>query len=148
MLSFSMSARAKKVVPAEPTELRTPSGATAGVEGDRIVVRNSRNAVVVVYDAEHDTAEITAGDLTLSAPGGRIALRASEIVCDAGRFELRADRILERAGDVYREVEGLLQTRAERVRALVRGTFQLFAKRAQVVAEEDASVDGKRVLLG
>ncbi len=146
-----MSARAKKVAPPEPpasVELRTPSGATAGVEGDRIVVRNSRHAIVVVYDAASDTAEITAGDLTLSAPGGRIAMKASEIVLEAGRFELRAERIIERAGDVYREVEGLLQTRAERVRSVVRGAYQLFAKRAQVVAEEDASVDGKRVLLG
>jgi hypothetical protein len=143
-----MSARAKKIAPPPPTEVRTPSGATAGISGDRIVVRNSRNAIVVVYDAASDTAEITAGDLTLSAPGGRIALRASEIVCEAGRFELRAGRIVERAGDVYREIEGLLQTRAERVRTVVRGAYQLFAKRAQVVAEEDASVDGKRVLLG
>jgi len=148
MLASTMSARAKKAVPPEATELRTPSGATAGFEGDRIVVRNARNAIVVVYDAERDTAEITAGDLTLSAPGGRIALRASEIVCEAGRFELRAERIVERAGDVYREVEGLLQTRADRVRSIVRGAYQLFAKRTQIVAEEDASVDGKRVLLG
>jgi hypothetical protein len=49
---------------------------------------------------------------------------------------------------VYREVEGLLQTRAERLRSVVRGAYQLFAKRTQIVAEEDASVDGKRVLLG
>ncbi len=136
------------MVTSEPTQLRTPSGATAGVEGERIVVRNSRNAVVVVYDAERETAELHAGDLTLSAPQGRICLRASEIVCEAGRFELQAGRIVESAGDVYREVQGLLQTRAERVRTLVRGAYQVLAKRAQVVAEEDASLDGKRVLLG
>lgn len=143
-----MSARARKPVHAEPAPIRTPSGASARLEGERIVVRNSLDVIVVVYDAERDTAEITAGDLTLSAPRGRIALRASEIVCEAGRFEIDAGRIVERAGAVYREIEGVLQTRAERVRTLVRGAYQLLAVRTQIVAEEDASLDGKRVLLG
>jgi len=50
-----------------------------------------------------------------------------------------ADRIFERARDIYRDVEGLLQTRAERVRTLATGAYQLFAKRVNVVAEEDAA---------
>jgi hypothetical protein len=50
--------------------------------------------------------------------------------------------------DVYLEVEGVVHTRADRVRTIARGVFQVFSKRASVVAEEDASVDGKRVLLG
>jgi hypothetical protein len=145
-----MSARAKKAVRAVASQVQTPGGATASVEGDRLVLRNTRGAVVVVYDAERGSTEITAsaGDLTLSAPQGRIALSASEIVLDTGRFELRAGHIVERVGDVYREIEGLLQTRAQRVRTLVRGAYQLLAKRTEVVAEEDVAVDGKRVLLG
>jgi hypothetical protein len=133
-----------------PVQIRTPSGASAETEGERLVVRDARGAIVVVYDAERGTAEIAApaGDLVLSAPQGKIALRAREIECEAGRFELRAERIFEHARDVYREVEGLLQTRAERVRTLARGAYQLFAKRVNVAAEEDAAVDGKRVLLG
>jgi hypothetical protein len=119
-------------------------------DGERLVVRDTRGAVVVVYDAERGTAEIRVpeGDLTLAAPKGKISLRAQEVECEAGRIELRADRIFERARDVYREVEGLLQTRAERVRTLARGAYHVFAKRVNVAAEEDASVDGKRVLLG
>ena len=130
--------------------VRTPGGASAEVDGERLVLRDARGAIVVVYDAEHGTAEIAApkGDLVLSAPHGKIALRAREVECEAGRIELRADRIFERARDIYRDVEGLLQTRAERVRTLATGAYQLFAKRVNVVAEEDAAVDGKRVLLG
>jgi proline racemase len=114
------------------------------------VLRDRRGAVVVVFDAEKGTAEISApsGDLVLSAPSGRIALRASEVLCEAGKIEVRAERLVERVRDVYLEVEGLVHTRADRVRTLARDVFQVFAKRASVVAEDDASIDGKRVLLG
>jgi hypothetical protein len=130
--------------------VRTPGGASAEVDGERLVLRDARGSIVVVYDAERGTAEIAApkGDLVLSAPHGKIALKAREVECEAGRIELRADRIIERARDIYRDVEGLLQTRAERMRTLATGAYQLFAKRVNVLAEEDAAVDGKRVLLG
>ncbi|HEY3815938.1 MAG TPA: DUF3540 domain-containing protein [Polyangiaceae bacterium] len=135
---------------ASPRAVRTPGGASAEVDGERLVLRDVRGAIVVVYDAERGTAEIAAprGDLVLSAPQGKIALKAREVECEAGRIELRADRIFERARDIYRDVEGLLQTRAERMRTLATGAYQLFAKRVNVLAEEDAAVDGKRVLLG
>jgi hypothetical protein len=147
-----MGSPAKKVRRAVPArlEVNTPSGASAEADGERLILRDARGSIVVVYDAERGTAEIVApgGDLLLSAPHGKIALRANELECVAGKIELRADRIFERARDVYRDVEGLLQTRAERVRTLATGAYQLFAKRVNVLAEEDAAVDGKRVLLG
>jgi hypothetical protein len=146
-----MGSAAKKARPLEsPSRIRTPGGASAEADGERLVVRDPRGAIVVVYDAEKGTAEIAApeGDLVLRAPRGKISLQAAEVECEAGRIELRAERIFERARDFYRDVEGLLQTRAERVRTLAHGTYQLFAKRVNVAAEEDAAVDGKRVLLG
>ena len=152
MLPAPMGASAKKVRRTTPalTVVRTPGGASAEADGERLVLRDTRGAIVVVYDAERGTAEIAApaGDLVLSAPKGKIALRALEVECEAGRIELRADRIFERARDLYRDVEGLIQTRAERVRTLATGAYQLFARRVNVLAEEDAAVDGKRVLLG
>lgn len=130
--------------------VRTSGGASAEVDGERLVLRDTRGTIVVVYDAERGTAEIAVptGDLVLSAPNGKITMKAREVECEAGRIELRADRIFERARDLYRDVEGLLQTRADRVRTLATGAYQLFAKRVNVLAEEDAAVDGKRVLLG
>ncbi|HEX3344416.1 MAG TPA: hypothetical protein VHS09_07570, partial [Polyangiaceae bacterium] len=92
--------------PVEPVvalrEVRTPGGASAEVDGERLVLRDSRGAIVVVYDAERGTAEIAAprGDLVLNAPHGKITLKAREVECEAGRIELRADRIFERARDV------------------------------------------------
>lgn len=144
--STARAARRASSVP----RIETPSGASAEAQGDVLVLRDRRGAVVVVFDAEKGTAEICApsGDLVLAAPGGKIELRAPEVVCDAGKIELRAERLIERVRDVYLEVEGLAHTRAERVRTIARDVFQVFSKRAAVVAEEDASIDGKRVLLG
>jgi hypothetical protein len=135
---------------AHPNRVATPSGASAEVEGERLVVRDPRGAIVVVYDAQRGTAEIVApsGDLVLSAPRGKIALKANEVECTAGRIELRADRIFERARDVYRDIEDLLQTRTGRVRTIARAAYHVFANRVNVAAEEDAALDGKRVLLG
>ena len=145
-----MPARAARAPARERRSVRTPSGASAEADGERLVVRDARGAIVVVYDAERGSAEITVaeGDLTLSAPRGKVAIQAPEIVCETGRFELRASQIVERAHDVFREIEGLLHTRAKRARTIVHGAFHLFGKRVNLLAEEDASVDGKRVLLG
>ena len=152
MLGPPMASPAKKVRSTAPerVQVSTSSGASAEVQGELLVVRDARGSIVVVFDAARGMAEIVApeGDLVLSAPRGKISLKAGEVECVAGRIELRADRIFERARDVYREVEGVLHTRAHRVRTLATGAYQLFARRVNVLAEEDAAVDGKRVLLG
>ena len=97
---------------------------------------------------------VAEGDLTLSAPG-RIVLRAevvhtssSEVLVEAGRSEVRAARLVERAGEAYRHVEGLLETTAGRARTLVRGDHDQHAGRTTITSEDDTLVDGKRVLLG
>jgi hypothetical protein len=101
------------------------------------------------------------GDLTITAPG-RVVLRASEVettaesirtsaseaVTTVGRLEVEASRIVERAGDTYRHVDGLAELQAGRARMLVEGSYQLAAERATIQSDEDTIVDGKRVLLG
>jgi len=159
-----MSARAPKQP--KTARVETKSGASAEVNGELVVLRDRRGAVVVVFDAEKGSAEVFApsGDLTLAAPAGKVVLRAgtavevhagerteirsSEVVVAAGKLELRAQRILERAEEVYRDVEGLLQVKVGRLRSMITDTFHLRAKRTRIVSEEDTSVDGKRVLLG
>jgi hypothetical protein len=160
-------ARARGVLRVEPNvraeALETPSGATAEVSGDVIVVRD-KGALVLRYDAATGTAEISvpSGDLRLVAGGrvvvsgaevaieatSRASVTAPEVVTRAGRIEVAAERIVERATDVYRTVDGLMHTRADRVRSVVKGLYQLMGGRISVRAEDDASLDGKRVLLG
>ena len=102
------------------------------------------------------------GDLTLSAKG-RVALRAdveiaavspevrveaTAMLVEAGRHELSAARVVERAGDVYRHAEGLAETTAGRARTIVTGDNDLCAGRTTITSDEDTVVDGERVLLG
>jgi hypothetical protein len=139
-----------KASKAKPRRVETPSGASAEARGELLVLRDRKGAVVVVFDAEKGTAEIVAprGDLSLAAPAGKIVLRAPEVVCQSGKLEVNAERIVERSKETYRETEGLLQTRAGRARQIVEEGYQVLAKRVQIAAEEDAALDGKRVLLG
>jgi hypothetical protein len=123
------------------------------LEGDEFWIRGESGGGVELRLRE--------GDLTLSAPG-RIVLRAGEVeteaevvrtsareVCvEAGRMEVSATRIVERAEDTYRHVDGLAELQAGRARTLVDGAFQLAAKRTTVQSDEDTIIDGKRVLLG
>ena len=95
-----MSARAKKLLHKAP-ECRTPAGASAEVEGELIVLRDRHGSIVVVFDGARGVAEIVAsGDMVLAAPDGKISLRAREVLAEAGRIELRADRIMEHAREV------------------------------------------------
>lgn len=146
-------------------EVRTASGASARVDGDAVTVRDAEGRTVLRYDAATGalTLEAEAGDVRVAAPNGRVVLEARdavtlraerlegnvrEAVWTAGRWELRAVRIAERAEQVVRDVEGLLTTRAERARTIVRGAYDLVAGRTKIASREDTVVDGKRVLLG
>jgi hypothetical protein len=128
--------------------LRTRSGASAEAEGETIVVRDVKGRVVVVFDAETGRAEIASEGALTIASGTKVTLRAPEVSVEGGKLELTAERIVERASSVYREIEDVVQTRAGRVRTVVTGLYQLFGKRVAVRSEEDASIDGQRVLLG
>jgi hypothetical protein len=127
--------------PSGDLRLSAPRGRVIIDAGEDIAL-SARGALDVQADTSHwqsREARITAEQLVT---------RCEQIAQVVGRWELRAQRVVETATDVYREVEGLAQTRAGRVRELVAGAYQLFAGRASIAADEDASIDGKRVLLG
>lgn len=102
------------------------------------------------------------GDLTLSAAGRIVVRGGTEITIaapavrttapliaeSAGRRELVAERIVERASDVYRDASGLVQTTAARARTVVEGDHDLHAARTTITSEGDTTIDGERVLLG
>ncbi len=77
---------------------------------------------------------------------GKLVARA--LTSLVGRLEVRAQRLFEKAGDAYREVDNLLETRAGRMRTLVKGAFRVLSERNELIAQGDSIVDGKRVLLG
>jgi hypothetical protein len=144
---------------------------SATLERDDIVLRDRHGRRILSYGPAGITLLAEDGDLVLAAPRGKVRIdaasgfevstparasitarefvtRCSDAIHHAGRFELRAERMFERARDSYREVEGLVQLRAGRLRQLIDGASQLLSKRASITCEEDVSIDGQRVLLG
>jgi hypothetical protein len=90
-------------------------------------------------------ADLHAEEATLTATEVRTV--ADQVSHAAGRIEVRVERLIERAGEAYREAE-LAETRADRVRTVAQGSFEVVAGRASILADDDAVLDGKRVLLG
>lgn len=91
-----MGQPALRFPPTEPDELRAPSGITAKVDGDAIVVADASGRVVA--RCTPDTIELVADrrDLVLRAPSGRVKIDAAlDVELTAGRdFTTSAGRDL------------------------------------------------------
>lgn len=66
----------------------------------------------------------------------------------AGLMEVRVTRLLEKARDVYREAEGLSQTRAGRLKLLADKTLHVFGQRAAVEAKDEVKIDADKIHIG
>ena len=150
--------------------VRSRDGASARLvedaHGERIELRDRRDRLLFEYRPEtgKSVLSVPAGDLELRAPAGSIELAAGhdvrirarrrlraegeEVKLVATRLETVADRIFEKARDVYRRVESLHQLEAGRARTLVRGAFYLLGKRTYLEGEEAVKIDAERIDLG
>jgi hypothetical protein len=77
-----------------------------------------------------------------------IAVTAEKLAHNVEHWELRADKIVERARESLRDVRELAQTTAGRARALVHGLYSLRTGRTSLLSREETSIDGERILLG
>jgi hypothetical protein len=114
-------------------DLELASTGTVRVEGARIEAR------------AHDA------DVTLD----RAVLRArrwESVIARASQtfevLETRASRIVQRAKDVFHEVEDLAQTHAGRVRVVADDAVHVHARRALIKADEDVKLRGEKIHLG
>ncbi len=92
-----------------------------------------------VLDGRGETAFESKGTITLRAPRVRI---------EAGKLEITAERILEKARDVYRWVSEFLHVKSRHMRTAVEKDYQLRAGTATVRAVEDVHIDGRSINLG
>jgi hypothetical protein len=119
---------------------RLAPGAAVAVGGRTLDIEASALGIT------SERAQLKLGEASLAAE--RLESTAAHQVLTAGRIEVRAERWIERLKDVYSDVDGLLQTRAGRVRTLVHDAYQLVSRRTSLASQEETSIDGKRVLLG
>jgi len=166
------------------TALALPDGGAIHIRGEAAELRDPEGRLLVRYANGVAEIAVPAGDLVLSAPAGKVVIRAGqEVLVDAPRVAVKADesalttghatviadriattasaitqrverleitagRLIERTRDAYREATDLAETRAGRIRALVKDVYTLYARRTTMASKEETSIDGSKVLLG
>lgn len=164
---------AEIVAPAGDLTLAAPGGrvrlqSALDIELDAtrdVIVRAKRQAAIRVGETEPLCATTTkttiSGDVievrgrtgkliveSAEAIATRLSTTAERVAYNVSRFEVTADRIVEKSRTAFRDVLDLLQVRVGRARNIVRDTYTLHAKRTTMVSEGDTNVTGRRVLLG
>ncbi len=135
-----------------------------GVRGDVIAVRDARGRLLVEVQEDGTVAlHVAEGDLVLRSATGRVRIEGAEgvhltaprVTIEAARMrqvvgvmETHARRIVEKAKDAYRDVEGISQTRAGQVRIVAKQTFRAIAERVRMRASKDAKVQADKIYLG
>jgi hypothetical protein len=111
--------------------------------------------VVGVLQGKGRTRLRVEGDLHIEASGrlnlrGRsgVAVEGDHVSVVADRYELAAQSVVERLGDVYRWTKGVIMTCAGRTRTIVETSATLAAGRIVQKAKHDVVVDGEKIRLG
>lgn len=158
--------------------LRMPDGETCrarlalslpyqAVDGDEVLAIRQDGDMAFVIGLLRGQGRATlrvAGDLSIEAPNGKINLssangihlqdqkqimtEAPHVKITAGKLELIAEQVFQRAKNIYQWVSELLQTRSRRFRMMASSTFQLHAHRTYLQADSDMNVRGKKINLG
>jgi hypothetical protein len=121
----------------------------AGAAGAGPQVRVEPTATTVKtakVTVEATQARLVSSRIALIA--GHIATTAEEIAQNVGRYELTANRLIERTQCSFRDVKDLAQSRIGRVRTVVNDVYAVYARRSVLVSKEETTIDGSKVLLG
>jgi hypothetical protein len=127
-------------------------------EGDVLLVlgREQRHWVVGVVHGQGKTQMAFKGDVELRAVGGTLELRGDdgirmaspEVDLNAGKLRISAESVLQKCESLYQRVRGLLSVRASQQQTVVDGAIVTKAARADIVASETVSLNGKQINLG
>ncbi|MGZ3448074.1 MAG: hypothetical protein ACXVEF_00660, partial [Polyangiales bacterium] len=148
----------KTLVP--PMIARNAVMAYAPCEGDRVVIVEGETCayVIGVLLAANAPLSVKGDDVELKArgrvivqagegvevvtPSAKVNVGVADVVAQAlrgtfGKHEIRAQRLVEKAVDVYREAEAQVETKAGRMRTLVTEAYRLLAGRTDIASKED-----------
>jgi len=123
--------------------------AAEDLDGERRSAISMREGVMGVTTerlaAKIDRADMTLGESNLVV--GTIRTVARRMKLEVGVIETKAERIVERAQESWRETEGLSQTRAGRLRLVAKGAFQAIGQQALLKAREGVKIKGEKIYL-
>lgn len=154
-------------VPEGALRMRARDGVEVATEGD-LSLRGGRRVQIEASREGRPASRLAMqpGELTLvgsviTAAADRAEVLASRIGVKAHQLEshvdrvrsvakvldVRAGRIVERARDVYREVSGLSQTRAGRLKLVAQKAAQLVGENTLLKARDRMKIKGERIHL-
>lgn len=120
-------------------DLDGADGSSLEMRGGRTALRTRRfGAKVERADAQLDEANLVVGTLRT------VARRVKQ---ELGVIETRAERVVERAKESWRETEGLSQTRAGRLRLVATGALTAMGETALLKASEGVKIKGEKIYL-
>ena len=117
--------------------------------GGRVIIDAAGGVEIRTDEDLHVRAartDIASDEVAFAAKSVRMAALHLLRVVDVA--ETRAKRLVERSRDAYREVEGLAQTRAGRIRHVAHTTLHVLAKRAFVKGKDGVKLQGDEIHLG
>lgn len=97
-------------------------------------------------EATSKATTLSSNDTTLLTR--RLATTAENVLVSCSRYEVRATRLVQKAKEMFRDVDDLAQDRLGRVRTIVRDVYSLATRRSVMKSEEETSIDGSQILLG
>lgn len=137
------------VAPSGDLELSAPQGTVrisgrdgvdlrAGTETRAQLTNNSVSIQTPHTSLETERATVIAKRLTQTI---------NTLATTVAVLETRAGRIVERAKNVYREVDELAQLKAGRIRNVAVKAFQVLSESLTMKAEKDAKIKGEKIYL-
>ena len=127
----------------------TRDGAWADSDGDKLRVHAADGAVLFEYDAATGKGTLRMPKhLRLETPGDIELVAGKRLKMEAQDAETKFDSFVEHIGNAFRYVRELQQTKAGRLRSLVKGAIQLKGGRMTMLAQKDVHIDGERINLG
>ena len=102
---------------------------------------NSNEVVVEAQKSESRVVEAT-------HVGKQLSITVARARLVAGKLETLANDVMQKAKNIYTQVEGLAQMTTKRMRTIVGSTYHLKSKQAFLKAEEDFKVNADKIHLG
>ena len=120
-------------------DLDGEEGSALEMRGGRTALRTRRFGARI----ERADAQLDEGNLVV----GTLRTVAQRVKQEVGVIETRAERLVERAKESWRETEGLAQTRAGRLRLVATGALTAMGETALLKAREGVKIKGEKIYL-
>jgi hypothetical protein len=98
------------------------------------------------FSLETGKAELNIADANYQ--GVRLGASIAQTKLFLGKLNTTVGRLIEKAKNVYRQVDNLNQLKAGRMRTLIKGSYHLKSESINQKADKDVRIDGDKINLG